>query len=69
MAKSGMDKKIRECTRVVNYWHKNSQDPNAEEAKAYFARALRSHLAYVKESGEQIRPEVLAAAERALQKA
>jgi len=69
MAKSGMDKKIRECTRVVNYWHKNPDKSGAAQAKAYFAKALRSHLAYIKESGEQIRPEVLAAAERALQKA
>jgi hypothetical protein len=57
--------KIRECTRVINFWKKHADEPGAE-SRTVFEKALRGHLALAKETGEEICPEILKAAEQAL---
>ena len=51
--RTGMTKKITECTSAINYWHKQKGKELGRFGASYeigcFARALRNHLAYVRE--------------------
>jgi len=64
--RTGMTKKIRECAEVILYWKKNPDKFGAESSRKVFEKALHAHLEYVKEKGEEIHPDVMKMAERAL---
>ena len=46
--------KIRDCISAVKYWDKNPDAHGAEQSRAVFAKAIKSHLKYAEEQGEVI---------------
>ena len=66
---NGLTTQIRDCASAIRYWRKRKEAVlpyGASYNIDYFQKALRKHLERAKDEGIEIRPAVLAEAERAL---